>query len=158
MGALMVWGTAILFFDCILIILLYERSRAWFGDRLLPRLALSGALVLSFDQLAFFAGLNMLTGAALPVLVGGWVAEDGRGRDLQRARRRSISTVSSGRAARPNAPRIADVFDLLTYRERYEDLLARTGRDALTGALDRGIRSRRTAAARSSMPPLPAGR
>ena len=31
-----------------------------------------------------------------------------------------------------------DVFDLLTYRERYEDLLARSGRDALTGALDRG--------------------
>jgi diguanylate cyclase (GGDEF)-like protein len=30
------------------------------------------------------------------------------------------------------------VFDLLTYRERYEDLLARSGRDALTGALDRG--------------------
>src|ERR1043165_6670917 len=27
MGALMVWGTALLFFDCILIILLYERSR-----------------------------------------------------------------------------------------------------------------------------------
>ena len=30
------------------------------------------------------------------------------------------------------------MFDLLTYRERYEDLLARSGRDALTGALDRG--------------------
>jgi diguanylate cyclase (GGDEF)-like protein len=30
------------------------------------------------------------------------------------------------------------VFDALTYRERYEDLLARSGRDALTGALDRG--------------------
>jgi diguanylate cyclase (GGDEF)-like protein len=30
------------------------------------------------------------------------------------------------------------VFDMLTYRERYEDLLARTGRDALTGAFDRG--------------------
>ena len=27
MGALMVWGTAILFFDCIIMILLYERSR-----------------------------------------------------------------------------------------------------------------------------------
>ena len=35
-------------------------------------------------------------------------------------------------------PQIADVFGTLTYRERYEDLLARTGRDALTGALDRG--------------------
>ena len=35
-------------------------------------------------------------------------------------------------------PRIADVFQVLTYRERYEDLLKRTGCDALTGALDRG--------------------
>jgi diguanylate cyclase (GGDEF)-like protein len=39
---------------------------------------------------------------------------------------------------RKHPPRIIDVFDLLTYRERYEDLLARSGRDALTGALDRG--------------------
>ena len=53
MGALMVWGTAILFFDCILIILLYERSRAWFGDRVFPRLAVCGALVLTFDQRRF---------------------------------------------------------------------------------------------------------
>src|SRR5262245_55054943 len=36
-----------------------------------------------------------------------------------------------------DTPRIWDVFDTLTYRERYEDLLARTGCDALTGALDR---------------------
>ena len=41
-------------------------------------------------------------------------------------------------AGRRSAARISDVFDLLTYRERYEDLLARTGRDALTGAFDRG--------------------
>lgn len=45
MGALQVWGTAILFFDSILIILLYERSRGWFGDHVFPRLALAGALV-----------------------------------------------------------------------------------------------------------------
>ena len=38
MGALMVWGTALLFIDCILIILLYERTRAWFGNRLFVRL------------------------------------------------------------------------------------------------------------------------
>jgi diguanylate cyclase (GGDEF)-like protein len=38
---------------------------------------------------------------------------------------------------RQKSPRIWDVFDTLTYRERYEDLLARTGCDALTGALDR---------------------
>ncbi len=136
MGALMVWGTAILFFDCIIIILLYERSRAWLGDRLLPRLLLCGAVVLSFDQAAFFIGLHILTGAGLDVLVGGWVAKMG------------AVALYSGLAAiylkyferplsRGKAPRIWDIFDTLTYRERYEDLLARTGCDALTGALDR---------------------
>jgi diguanylate cyclase (GGDEF)-like protein len=138
MGGLMVWGTAILFLDCIFIILLYERSRAWLGDRLLARLALAGAAVLSFDQAMFFLGLHALTGAGVAVLVGGWAAKMGAVllysvlgwvylRWLERPLRRRL-----------NAPRIADVFDTLTYRERYEDLLARTGRDALTGALDRG--------------------
>lgn len=75
MGALMVWGTAILFFDCIIMILLYERSRSWFRDRIFPRLALCGVLVLTFDQMAFFAGLHMLTGAGADVLVGGWIAK-----------------------------------------------------------------------------------
>jgi diguanylate cyclase (GGDEF)-like protein len=137
MGALMVWGTAILFFDCIIIILLYERSRAWFGDRILPRLVVASALVLTFDQLAFFAGLSMLTGAGLPLLIGGWAAKMGAV-----ALYSVMAAVYLHRFERPpmrsrNAPRIADVFDLLTYRERYEDLLARTGCDALTGALDR---------------------
>jgi diguanylate cyclase (GGDEF)-like protein len=138
MGALMLWGTAVLFVDCIMIILLYERSRAWLGDRVLARLALSGAAVLSFDQAAFFLGLHLLTGAGAAVWVGGWIAKMGAValysmlvgiylRWLERPRRKVTS-----------APRISDVFDMLTYRERYEDLLARSGRDALTGALDGG--------------------
>jgi diguanylate cyclase (GGDEF)-like protein len=136
LGALMVWGTAILFFDCILIILLYERSRAWFGDHVFPRLAACGALVLTFDQVAFFLGLHTLTGAGLPVLIGGWIAKMGAV---------ALYSVLAGvylvyverPLTRRKAPRIWDVFDTLTYRERYEDLLARTGSDALTGALDR---------------------
>src|SRR5665647_2635863 len=136
MGALMVWGTAILFFDCIIMILLYERSRVWLGDHVWARLALCCALVLSFDQLAFYAGLHMLTGAGLPVLIGGWIAKMA-----------AVAVYSVMGAVyliyfeRPLAnrrvARIWDVFDTLTYRERYEDLLARTGCDALTGALDR---------------------
>ncbi len=137
MGALMVWGTAILFFDCIIMILLYERSRNWFRDRIFPRLALCGVLVLTFDQAAFFAGLHMLTGAGVDVLIGGWIAKMGAV---------ALYTVLAGVylvyferpiRRRTDAPRIWDVFDTLTYRERYEDLLARTGCDALTGALDR---------------------
>src|ERR1700761_47957 len=54
MGALMVWGTLILFVDCILMILLYERSRVVLsGRRLLLRLLLTGVLIMSFDQVAF---------------------------------------------------------------------------------------------------------
>ena len=152
MGALMVWGTAILFFDCIIIILLYERSRVWLGGHRWARLALCGALVLSFDQVAFWAGLHMLTGAGVQVLIGGWIAKMG-----------AVSLYSSMAAlylkyfewphAGRKTTRISDVFDTLTYRERYEDLLARTGCDALTGALDRhslesyGRRAVETAAA-----------
>jgi hypothetical protein len=138
MGALMVWGTAILFLDCILIILLYERSRGWFGDRVLARLALAGAVVLTFDQVMFFAGLHVLTGAGLAVLFGGWAAK--MGAVALYSGLGAIYLCWLERPLRPSrrVPRITDVFDTLTYRERYEELLARTGRDALTGALDRG--------------------
>ena len=136
MGALMVWGTAILFFDCILIILLYERSRAWFGDNVFPRLLVCSALILTFDQIAFWAGLHMLTGAGLPVLVGGWIAKMGAVA-LYSAMAAVYLVYFERPLRRRNEPRIWDVFDTLTYRERYEDLLARTGSDALTGALDR---------------------
>jgi len=137
MGALMVWGTAILFFDCIIMILLYERSRSWFRDRVFPRLALCGVVVLSFDQVAFFAGLRMLTGAGLDVLVGGWVAKMGAVGLYSVLAGVYLVYFERPIRGRKDAPRIWDVFDTLTYRERYEDLLARTGCDALTGALDR---------------------
>ena len=132
MGVLMVWGTGILFIDCILIILLYERSRSWFGNQIFARLALSGAVVLTFDQIAFFAGLHVLTGAGLEVLIGGWVAKMGAvavysllvGLYLCYFERRE-------RTGPP--PRIGDIFDILTYRERYEDLLAETSKNRASG-------------------------
>src|SRR6185312_3646350 len=67
MGALMVWGTALLFLDCILIILVYEHSRAWLSERILARLALAGAAVMTFDQIGFYLGLRLLTGAPVSV-------------------------------------------------------------------------------------------
>jgi diguanylate cyclase (GGDEF)-like protein len=138
MGSLMVWGTAVLYFDCLLIIILYEQSRAWFGDHVYARVTLVSALVMSFDQLAFFAGLHVLTGAGWPVLIGGWVAKMGA------VALYSVMVWAYLRywepiADRRHAPHLTDVFETLTYRERYEDLLARTGVDALTGALDRGF-------------------
>jgi diguanylate cyclase (GGDEF)-like protein len=138
MGALMVWGTLILFVDCIVMILLYERLRGMLGNRLLPRLALTGALVLTFDQGAFFAGLHYLTGAPLSVLFGGWAAKMAAVAIYAVLGAVYLRRLEASRRRDKTAPRMRDVFDLLTYRERYEDLMARSGRDALTGALDRG--------------------
>jgi diguanylate cyclase (GGDEF)-like protein len=137
-GALMIWGTAILFVDCILIILIYERARVWFGDRLFARLAFAGAAVLTFDQVMFFAGLHLLTGAGLPVLFGGWAAKMGAVALYSLLAGAYLRWFEHPLQRGARVARIGDVFDTLTYRERYEALLARTGRDALTGALDRG--------------------
>jgi len=138
MGALMVWGTLILFADCVMMILLYERLRPLTGRHLFMRLALTGALVLSFDQAAFFAGLHYLTGAPLSVLFGGWVSKMAAVAIYACLGTAYLRWLELPRRRDNQARRLTDVFDLLTYRERYEDLLARTGRDALTGTLDRG--------------------
>jgi diguanylate cyclase (GGDEF)-like protein len=138
MGALMVWGTVLLFLDCILIVLVFERMRALLGDRLILRLGIAGAAVLTFDQIGFWTGLHLLTGAPLSVLVGGWIAK--MAAVAFYAPLVALYLVAfEGPVARFMRPKkVADIFDTLTYRERYEDLLARSGRDALTGVLDRG--------------------
>jgi len=157
MGALMVWGTLILFADCIMMILFYERLRPLFGRHLLPRLMLTGALILTFDQGAFFSGLHYLTGAPLSVLFGGWAAKMAAVAIYAVLGAIYLRYIELARRRDKTAPRVRDVFDLLTYRERYEDLIARSGRDALTGALDRGRlehegRKRVAAAALSGRP------
>ena len=158
MGALMVWGTLILFADCIMMILLYERLRRVFGRHLLPRIALTGALILTFDQGAFFCGLHYLTGAPLSVLFGGWAAKMAAVAIYAGLGAVYLRFVELPRRTDKRPPRLGDVFDLLTYRERYEDLMASSGRDALTGALDRGRLERegrhRVAAAALSGRPL----
>jgi diguanylate cyclase (GGDEF)-like protein len=137
MGWLMVWGTAVLFVDCILMVLAYEKMRGALKGRLLPRLLLCGAAVMTFDQVMFFGGLRLLTGAPYAVLVGGWAAKMAAVVLYAPLVALYLRHLEPRKGAKP-ARKLTDVFDLLTYRERYEDLLARSGRDALTGALDRG--------------------
>ncbi|WPZ33336.1 GGDEF domain-containing protein [Thalassobaculum sp. OXR-137] len=137
MGWLMVWGTTLLFLDAIGVILLYEHLGRWLRNRQLIRIFLASAAMLTFDQLGFFLALHYVTGAPWHVLYGGWAAKMGAAvvfsilvyaylRLIER-RRRDLTPLQ-----------LSDVFDTLTYRERYLDLLGGRGRDRLTGALDRG--------------------
>lgn len=58
MGWLMVWGTALLYVDSLGIILLYEKLGDFFRRRVVLRFLISGFVLLTFDQIGFFAALH----------------------------------------------------------------------------------------------------
>ncbi len=82
--------------------------------------------------------MHYLTGAPLSVLFGGWASKMAAVAIYACLGTAYLLWLELPRRRDNRARRLTDVFDLLTYRERYEDLVARSGRDALTGALDRG--------------------
>jgi diguanylate cyclase (GGDEF)-like protein len=138
MGGLMIWGTLLLFVDSILLILLYERSASWLGRNVVARIALSAAVVLTLDQIGFYLALRVFVGSPIEVFYGGWL-----GKMVAAALYASVAGVylrwfESEGSRLELRPRLADVFDALTYRERYQALLEQTGRDGLTGLYDRG--------------------
>ena len=135
MGGLMIWGTTLLVIDSILIILLYERSGAWFGPRPMLRILISAAAVLTFDQIGFYAALKLVTGAPLAVLYSGWIGKMGAALFFAVLTGAYLRWGEVGRVTRRS---LTDVFHTLTYRERYEALLRESGHDSLTGLLDRG--------------------
>jgi len=132
MGWLMVWGTILLFIDAIAIIVLYERIGDAFGRHLGWRFLVCGAVVLTFDQAGFYLALRYVSGAPLSVFFGGWAAK-------------MVATLLytgffvaylrffDEKAKWLTHRSFRDVFHVLTYRERYYDLLETSGRDHLTG-------------------------
>ncbi len=136
MGGLMIWGTLLLFLDSILIILVYESMAGWFGRRPLPRIVLSLAIVLTFDQLGFFTALHLLAGVPISVLYGGWLAKMGGAILFGGMMAFYLRYVETAQAPR-RTPRLAAVFDTLTYRRRRDEARDSAGRDALTGLFDR---------------------
>jgi diguanylate cyclase (GGDEF)-like protein len=136
MGLLMVWGTLLLFVDCIALILIYEKLSRVFRRNVFAAAFFGSAVVLTFDQLAFFPVLHWLSGTPLSALTGGWVAKIGAA---------ALYSVLIGVYLRvvepldrlPGTRALADVFSALTYRNRYEDLLRTSLTDEVTGVRNR---------------------
>lgn len=136
MGWLMLWGTTLLYFDSIAIILLYEKLGRVLPRQVTLRFLIAGAVLLTFDQMAFFGALHVFLDVPVAAFWGGW-----------KAKMLSVLLYSAIYLAyrhlrengEPHATMrpLADIFGDLTFRERYEDLLARSGRDTLTGVFDR---------------------
>lgn len=137
MGWLMVWGTTLLYFDAVIIILLYERLGRWFRRFVTLRFLISGAAVLTFDQIGFYTALHFINGAPIDVFWGGWMAKMLAAPFYALAIGFYLNASRHTFLAISDRP-LGDVFNDLTFRERYEDLLSRSGHDTLTGALDRG--------------------
>ncbi|UXS43004.1 GGDEF domain-containing protein (plasmid) [Agrobacterium tumefaciens] len=136
-GFLMVWGTVLLFIDLIAMVIIYERLGALVTTTVPGRIFISLAIVLSFDQLFFYTGLHLLSGVPLSAFYGGWIAKIGAAGFFSLMLTLYLRFVeTTAIRARPHGA--IDVFDRLTYRHRYERLVERIGRDALTGLQDRG--------------------
>lgn len=135
-GWLMLWGTTLLYVDSLGIILLYERLGRALPRNVVLRFLIAGAVMLTFDQIGFFFALHAFLDVPLHVFWEGWLAKIfalllyAALYGLDRHLRNAAPTLGAGRP-------LADIFGDLTFRERYENLLARSGRDALTGAFDR---------------------
>ncbi|MBL8571184.1 MAG: GGDEF domain-containing protein [Phreatobacter sp.] len=136
MGVLMIWGTTLLFVDAIALILIYEKLRSLLPTSVVLRSCISLGLILSFDQVAFFTGLHVVTGTPLSALTGGWVAKMGAA-VVYAALIGLYLALLERDAAEPSAQPLSDTFYKLTYRHKYEELLDRSGQDVLTGALTR---------------------
>ncbi len=136
MGWLMVWGTTLLFIDAILIILLYEKLGRYLRKAQFTRILICVACVLTFDQAGFFAALHFVAGAPVEVFFGGWFAKMGAALAYSAM---LVAYLRWFETRQVTAPRgLTDVFDTLTYRERYEALVEHVGRDGLTGLLHMG--------------------
>lgn len=136
MGWLMVWGTALLFVDALLIILLYEKLGRMLGKTPFVRFFVTVACILTFDQAGFFTALHLVSDAPAEVFFGGWTAKMGAALVYSAMLVAYLRWMETDDLVAPRG--LADVFQTLTYRERYEALVETVGRDGLTGLLHRG--------------------
>jgi diguanylate cyclase (GGDEF)-like protein len=77
-----------------------------------------------------------MTGAPWQALLGGWIAKMCASIFFTGMLAAYLRFVETPDMRQPQ--RIGDIFQTLTYRERYEALVEQSGRDSLTGLLHRG--------------------
>ena len=155
---LFVVGTLALFADTILIILVYEAlSRV--VQPLFVRIWLSLTLVLAFDTLLFVTGGFIEHPAYSEILLSGVVGKAaasviyGAALTLYLPRAAVTDPQTTDRVR----PGLGDLFQVLTYRQKYEALRAQATRDPLTGIHNRGffddtLQAQLAAARRSGAP------
>jgi diguanylate cyclase (GGDEF)-like protein len=133
---LFVVGTLALFIDTVLIIIVYE-ALARVVRPLFLRIYLALALVLALDTVLFVTGGFVEHPAYGAILASGLA-----GKSAAALIYAAALTLYLPRAAEPAEDArigLSDLFQVLTYRQRYEALRAQAARDPLTGVHNRGF-------------------
>ncbi len=137
---ILVVGTLALFADTILIVLVYELVAHYVTASLFLRIALSLVAVLVFDTVLFATGSFVESPAYRSILLSdmlGKVVAELVYAALLAVYLRYFDVADD---APPGArPALGNLFQVLTYREKYEVLQARALRDPLTGIYNRGF-------------------
>ena len=137
---ILVVGTIALYVDTMLIILVYEFIARYVTRSLLLRTSLSLVAVLVFDTLLFVTGTFVESPAYGSILLSGVLGKTAAGIIygvlLTVYLRRFDIADDVPLGARST---LSDLFQTLTYRQKYEALQVHMTRDALTGVYNRGF-------------------
>ncbi len=133
-------GSLTLYMDAILIILVYEFFARKFGRSLFWRIYLSMTLVLIFDTVVFVTGAFVEQPTYLSILLSGLL-----GKSITALLYSTVLTIYLTRfdvtkddeADQP--PALGDLFEVLTYRQKYEAMKIRASRDGLTNVYNRAF-------------------
>jgi diguanylate cyclase (GGDEF)-like protein len=129
-GILMVWGTILLFIDAVALILLYERLGRRFAKRLPLRLFLALSAILAFDQAGFYLALRYVAGVPIEAFYAGLYAKLTAAAVFAALGALYLAFVEREelKVGRP----LGDIFQALTYRERFNALAEHMARDRTT--------------------------
>jgi len=129
-------GTSLLFLDVLGIILFYEYFSRYTRGLFAP-FFLSFLTIVSFDNLLFMAMVHSQRPNALRLLAAGFV-----GKSLAALFYSVVAWLYlkyfEPRTAVVGTGLVSDVFQRMTYRQKYEQVRQRMVRDALTGLFNRG--------------------
>jgi diguanylate cyclase (GGDEF)-like protein len=134
------FGSAALLIDVIVVIITYEWVSRHVSRFLFLRIYVSMVLVLSLDTLIFASGSFWGRPEFLTVFLSGWM-----GKILISLFFSAVLTIYLHFFERPEYAeprgdvRIQDIFQMLTYRQRFESLREKVIRDPLTGLYNRGF-------------------
>ena len=137
-GRIALASATALFIDVVSTVVIFEQVSAWVRRSLFLRLWICLMAIMALDSLLFTTGAFLGRPAFTSLLVSGFVGK-ALGATVYAVIVALYASYVEAPGRRPfDLPQGGDVFDWLTYRQRYEQARTMMTRDALTGLFNRG--------------------